>query len=268
MEQWSPSKKSEGGNSLYGSMIRQVKLAGGKVKGVLWYQGESDALGGKEDEYSKVFTHFIAEVRDDFQQRDLPFYLVQIGRVVGPVDPKGWNAVQEVQRLIPEKIANTAVVPVVDLELDDGIHVGTQGMKLRGETIGEDRLARTVQPRRRLVADQSRTGLRGANNTIHVKFKGVNTAVQADGKTLYGLWKSAHVPGFSIRKADGTDIPLIFEATTIGQPYDTLLLKLNGAIPKGAKLWHGYGLDPFCNLTDQHDMGVPVFGPIELDDVK
>ena len=44
MEQWNPAKKGEGGNSLYGSMLRQVKLAGGKVKGVLWYQGESDAM--------------------------------------------------------------------------------------------------------------------------------------------------------------------------------------------------------------------------------
>ena len=44
MEQWNPSKKEQGGHSLYGSMLRQVKAAGGKVKGVLWYQGESDAI--------------------------------------------------------------------------------------------------------------------------------------------------------------------------------------------------------------------------------
>ena len=44
MAQWDPAKKGEGGKSLYGSMLRQVKLAGGKVKGVLWYQGESDAI--------------------------------------------------------------------------------------------------------------------------------------------------------------------------------------------------------------------------------
>ena len=43
MEEWNPAKKEQGGNSLYGSMIRQVKEAGGKVRGVLWYQGESDA---------------------------------------------------------------------------------------------------------------------------------------------------------------------------------------------------------------------------------
>ena len=55
MEQWNPAKKGEGGNSLYGSFLRQVKLAGGKVKGVLWYQGESDASPrGLEDLCSRL----------------------------------------------------------------------------------------------------------------------------------------------------------------------------------------------------------------------
>ena len=38
-----PRQEGRGGQEPYGSMLRQVKLAGGKVKGVLWYQGESDA---------------------------------------------------------------------------------------------------------------------------------------------------------------------------------------------------------------------------------
>jgi sialate O-acetylesterase len=74
MEQWNPAKKEQGGNSLYGSMLRQVKLAGGKVRGVLWYQGESDAMGGAWKVYPKVFTDFIAAVRSDFGQPELPFY--------------------------------------------------------------------------------------------------------------------------------------------------------------------------------------------------
>ena len=83
MEQWNPAKKEQGGNSLYGSMLRQVKLAGGKVKGVLWYQGESDANGGRlRRSIPKVFSDFIAAVRSDFGQPELPFYYVQIGRFV------------------------------------------------------------------------------------------------------------------------------------------------------------------------------------------
>ena len=102
MEQWNPAKKDEGGNSLYGSMMRQFQLAGGKVKGVLWYQGESDAIGGDAwKSYPQVFSDFIAAVRSDFGQPELPFYFVQIGRFVRAGDPKGWNAVQEAQRRSP-----------------------------------------------------------------------------------------------------------------------------------------------------------------------
>ena len=85
MEQWNPAKKDEGGKSLYGSMMRQFQLAGGKVKGVLWYQGESDAGGDAAKSYPQVFTRFIAAVRSDFGQPELPFYL----RPDRPVRPRG-----------------------------------------------------------------------------------------------------------------------------------------------------------------------------------
>src|SRR5271157_891953 len=141
MEQWNPAKKNEGGNSLYGSMLRQVQLAGGKVKGVLWYQGESDAMGSDAWKiYHRVFADFIASVRADLNQPDLPFYYVQIGRFINGTDPRGWNAVQEVQRRLPERVPNTAVVSVIDLELDDSFHVGTHGLKRAGA-----RLARIAE---------------------------------------------------------------------------------------------------------------------------
>ena len=75
MEQWNPAKKEQGGDSLYGSMLRQVKLAGGKVRGVLWYQGESDAMGGGWKVFPKVFSDFIAAVRSDFGQPELAVLL-------------------------------------------------------------------------------------------------------------------------------------------------------------------------------------------------
>ena len=53
----------------------------------------------------------------------------------------------------------------------------------------------------------------------------------------------------------------------MGKAPDTVVLKLNGAVPEKSFLWYGYGLDPYCNLTDEADMAVPVFGPIALDEV-
>ncbi len=296
MEQWNPGKKDEGGRSLYGSMMRQFQLAGGKVKGVLWYQGESDANGEAARRYPDVFARFIASVRSDFGQPELPFYYVQIGRFVRAGDPRGWNAVQEAQRLLAERVPNTAVISVIDLELDDAIHVGTQGLKRAGH-----RLARIAE--RELFGQIGATTptldrvTSGPHNTLLVRFKGVNMAGQPAGPRPgpmmrmgammgsggpgmgapmnqvpsysagepagLGLRPERHIAGFSIRKEDGSEIPLIFEAC-VGQARDTVILKLTGAIPPGAVLWHGYGTDPYCNLTDSLDMAVPVFGPIPL----
>ena len=283
MGQWDPAKKDEGGKSLYGSMIRQVNLAGGQVKGVLWYQGESDANEKAAEAYPKAMEDFIAAVRRDFGQSDLPFYLVQIGRVIRAGDPKAWKAVQEAERLLPGKVANTAVVSIIDLELDDGIHVGTQGLKHAGARLAKIAL-RDLYGQAGATMPTLERVTRGSGNTLVVKFKDVNRAPDAMGgrgsganaaspttpgkqATMRGLQPARHVAGFSIRTADGSDVPLIFEAM-VGPSRDAVILKFTGKIPEGASLWYGWGFDPFCNLVDALDMAVPVFGPIALDPIK
>ena len=159
---------------------------------------------------------------------------------------------------------NTAVVTGVDLELDDGIHVGTQGLKRIGQ-----RLARIAQ--RELFGQIGATTptfdrvVKGPGNTLVVKFKGVNLTQGNTG--AFGLYPSRNIRGFSIRQEDGVEIPLIFDAA-VATARDTVLLKLSGKIPEKASLWYGHGFDPACNLIDAFDMAVPVFGPIALDDIK
>jgi sialate O-acetylesterase len=312
MAQWDPAKKGEGGNSLYGSFLRQAQLAGGKFKGVLWYQGESDAGGEAWKIYPRVFADFIASVRSDLGQQELPFYYVQIGRFVNSSDPKGWNAVQEAQRRLPERVPNTAVVSVIDLELDDLIHVGTQGLKRTGQRLARIALRELFGQVGATTPTLDRVS-RGSNNSLILKFKGVNMRLgsgqparmaamgampggpggsMASGPGMgmgggamgglmmasggaspslgepsgLGLRPERHIAGFSIRKEDGTPIPLIFEAA-VGKARDTVVLKLVGPIPAKSFLWYGHGLDPYCNLVDGADMAAPVFGPIDLDEV-
>ena len=305
MEQWSPAKKDKGGDSLYGSMLRSVKLAGGKAKGLLWYQGESDAMNPDAAKvYAQTFGDFIAAVRDDLGQPDLPFYFVQIGRFVNGGSPRDWNAVQDAERVLAERVPNAAVVASIDLELDDGIHVSTPGQKRLGR-----RLARIAE--RELFGQVGATtptfdrANKGPRNTLVVKFKGVNiipemnagrpggpngrdgmrgpdglgmTPMQAQpppsaadsaahqGRVV-GLSPRRHIAGVSIRKEDGEEIPLIFDAA-VGPARDAVVLKLNKPLPPKSFLSYGHGFDPYCNLVDALDMAVPVFGPIPLDDVK
>ncbi|WP_165067865.1 sialate O-acetylesterase [Paludisphaera rhizosphaerae] len=289
MAQWNPAKKDEGSKSLYGSMMRQIQLAGGRVKGVLWYQGESDQTPEASLIFERTFADFIGAVRADLGQADLPFYFVQIGRFTIHGDSTGWNRVQEAQRVLPDRLSNTAVVSVIDLELDDPIHVGAQGLKRAGA-----RLAKIAQRQQfGLIGASTPTFDRvalGPNNTLEVKFRGVNR-LDAGGPNSFnvpgtlgvmtvgglrpgslaipdagGLKPATHIAGFSVRKADGSAIPLIYEAR-VGVSRDSVVLKTFGAIPPGSFLWYGYGYDPYCNLTDSADMAVPVFGPVPLDPI-
>lgn len=294
MGQWSPAKRGEGGGSLYGSMLRQVNLAGGRVKGVLWYQGESDANPNDAPAYAKTFADFITAVRDDLRQPELPFYYVQIGRFINGGDPKHWDSVRDDQRRLVERLPNTAVVTGVDLELDDFIHVGTQGLKRLGKRLAKVALREVYGGQAGATTPTLDRVNKGAGNTLILKFKDVNMAApNAQGRsspmgggmgvmngmmggmpespgqarTVRGLEPDTHVAGFSVRKEDGTEIPLIFEAA-VGPAQDTVVLKLGGPVPEKAFLWYGHGYNPFCNLTDAQDMAVPAFGPIPLDDLK
>jgi sialate O-acetylesterase len=277
MTEWDPTKKDQGRRSLYGSMLLQIKNAGGRIKGLLWYQGEAEANETNLKKYPQVFPAFIAAIRDDLHQPDLPFYLVQIGRYAALNEParKYWNGVQEIQRRIPEQIRYTAVVAGIDLELDDFIHIGTQGLERVGRRLALVAL-RELYGRAGATAPNLEQVARGPDQTLIVKFKGVNmradpertsNASGAREPVRIGLGPARHISGFSIRNEEGAEIVPIFDAA-VGVSHDTVVLNLVGEIPKKAQLWYGHGRNPYCNSTDSLDMAVPVFGPIALDDVK
>jgi carbohydrate esterase-like sialic acid-specific acetylesterase/stress responsive alpha/beta barrel protein len=255
MEQWSPAARDQGGASLYGSMRKQVKNAGGKVKGVLWYQGESDANPQAAALFTDRFKDLVAAFRADLASPQLPFYYVQIGRFVRQGDPEPWNRIQELQRLAEKEITGTAMVPVIDLALDDLIHVGTPGLKRAGR-----RLARIAHadlfgaPHLGRGPRLSGIEVRGDGRAIRIKYEGVN------GRLL----PADRVEGFSLRKKDSSEIKTIFNAAVDPASPDTVVLKLQDPLPEGAYLSYGFGLDPIANLTDGEDMAAPVFGPLEV----
>jgi hypothetical protein len=135
MDQWSPALKDQGGASLYGGMVRRFQAVGGRVTGVLWYQGESDANPKAAPLFEQKFVDLIKAIRADFNQPDLPFYYVQIGRYVNATNLDEWHAVQDAQRRVESMLPNIAMTHCADCELDDGIHVGTDSQPLLGRRL-------------------------------------------------------------------------------------------------------------------------------------
>jgi hypothetical protein len=90
--------------TLYRNMLNSISVAGGgspvgAVKGILWYQGCSDADGELAATYLERFTRMAARLRADLRDPDLPLLTVQLNRVINAQTPdEGWSLVREAQR--------------------------------------------------------------------------------------------------------------------------------------------------------------------------
>jgi len=249
MSQWDPKLKNEGGKSLYGAMLRRFHKNGSKAAGLIWYQGESDADANLARIYTQKMKEFITALRKDTGNKSLPLAMVQIGRVVGWGDSSPWNSIQEQQRKFPDTIKNCTVVPAVDLALDDGIHISGKDQCRLGV-----RLARAVYGRKggitvkRIFRDKKFPKM---IQNIIVEFNNISGKLESPGRPS----------GFSLSYQNQTGFIYSIELRknrVILKPSvpDTNLGKMD--------LWYGHGTDPYCNIVDEADQGIPVFGPVRL----
>ena len=248
MQQWDPALRDQGGESLYGATRERFRAVGGKVAGILWYQGESDANPTDAAKYAQRMTTLIQSFRADFQAPNLPFYLVQLGGFV--TEPSqdmliGWNQVREIQRTLPETLANVGMVAAIDLGLDDGIHIDTQSLKTLGKRLAAIALGKPAPALKS-------TAFEASNGWLRVSFDHVQGGLKAAGRPT----------GFSLRDADGRDIPLIYKVILDGS--DALLKITEPTALSGVNLWYGWGLEPYVNLTDAAGAAVPAFGPVRI----
>ena len=258
MDQWDPALKDQGGESLYGSMLRRFRAVGGSVRGVLWYQGESDANPQAAAAFRLKFENFVTAVRTDFKQPELPFYYVQIGRHVSGTNVADWNAVQTAQLQAESEIPHSGMVAALDLSLDDGIHIGTQDLKRIARRLA-NLVCQDLFPRMQTYGELKRgprpLAAKFSEGMVKVSFSGVNTRLQGEGR----------ISGFSIHDQDGKLVPAIYKARVDPAEASTVLLYVQGTLPQNAAVWYGYGKDPYCNVRDAEDMAVPAFGPVRIE---
>ena len=246
MQQWDPASKGQGGHSLYGATLERVKAVGGKVAGILWYQGESDANPTDAALYESRMTTLVQSFRADLGQPDLPFYYVQLGGFVTDPDPglvSGWNSVRESQRTWQSSLSNVGMVSAIDCGLDDGIHIDTAGLKTLGKRLAAVASGQPAPALKSVAFEPDRGWLR-------VSFDHVQGTLQAHGRPA----------GFTLRDAGGRELPLIYKITLDGP--DALLKITDPAGLPGASLWYGWGLAPYCNVTDATGAAVPALGPV------
>lgn len=96
-----------------------ARIGNVKVKGVVWYQGESDAYN--EDavkRYEELFRLMARSWRDNFKNSQLPFFIIQLPSF----NSEYWVNMRNIQNRIVRKLPYTYMVPTIDLGDRNNIH--------------------------------------------------------------------------------------------------------------------------------------------------
>ncbi|KAF1797801.1 SGNH hydrolase-type esterase domain-containing protein [Mucor lusitanicus] len=124
--------------TLYGAMMARIKAVGGRIAGILWYQGESDTTVAEDAlTYRDRFRLWMDTLRQDLRDPTLPIAFVQIGPHAIDVGEmrKNWKLVQLAQFELMMEQGYSAGVASIDCSLDDRLHLSAAGLKVVGKRL-------------------------------------------------------------------------------------------------------------------------------------
>ncbi|CAN5905563.1 sialate O-acetylesterase [soil metagenome] len=112
------------GNARPGNIFNGVvyPTLGYGMKGVIWYQGESNA--GRAWEYAQLFPYMIEQWRAEWKQGDFPFYWVQLADFLAESAEPGdssWAELRESQTKT-QSLANSGQAVIIDIGEGKDIH--------------------------------------------------------------------------------------------------------------------------------------------------
>jgi sialate O-acetylesterase len=94
------------------------------IKGVIWYQGETNAQRGFQ--YREMFPAMISAWREAWGQGDFPFYWAQLADFLeesnGPFNECDWAELREAQTMTQDRLPNTGEAVIIDLGEARDIH--------------------------------------------------------------------------------------------------------------------------------------------------
>ncbi len=235
------------GGFLYNAML--APLAPCTVRGVIWYQGESNA--DRSAQYRTLFKDLIGAWRMALRNDDLPFLFVQLAAFGeasdDPNKASNWAALREAQEAALE-LPHTYMVPAIDIGDARRIH------PLNKQEVGR-RLGLTAL--RDIFHDTS----------VAVSFPAFDTLELKDGKAIVSF-KNAE----GLKTANGKDITAFAVCGADGK-YEWAKATIADAkvilscekVPAPVAVRYAWGDNPTVNLVDAH--GFPVL-PFRTDRSK
>lgn len=115
---WHPDPNVWAPAVLFNAMI--APLTPFPIRGVIWYQGESNSSAERRFTYERLFQTLIRDWRTRWAQDDLPFLFVQLANFTS-TPAEDWAEVREAQRRALA-LRNTAMAVTIDIGDPEDVH--------------------------------------------------------------------------------------------------------------------------------------------------
>lgn len=239
------------GNARPGNLYQGVlhPVIGYGIKGVIWYQGETNA--SRAWEYRTLFPHLIQEWRKAWKQGDFPFYWVQLADFKDEVATPGesdWAELREAQTLAM-KLPKTGQAVIIDLGEARDIHP-------KSKQFVAARLARWA-----LANDYGKSLVHRSPEMKEITIEGGKARVKLN---LYGgklrPFDTNAIQGFAIC---GEDHVWVAANAKIHQPDQIEVSSAN--VPNPIAVRYAWANNPVVNLTNEQ--GLPLT-PFRSDDFR
>jgi sialate O-acetylesterase len=230
---WMPS-------GLYNAMI--APLTRFPIRGVIWYQGESNASRERAPLYARLFGTMIQDWRRAWGQGDFPFLFVQLANF--KTGDARWPELRESQRQTLA-LANTGMAVTIDIGTPDNIHpknkqdVGLR-LALAARAIAYGEKIEYSGPMFRQATPEG--------NTMRIRFDHTGSGLVAKGGSLLG---------FEIAGEDGKFVPAsaVIDGTTV--------MASSNSVARPAQVRYGWKDDPRCNLYNVEGLPASPFSSRE-----
>lgn len=233
---WRPVPNSWAPGALFNAMISPLTRF--PIRGVIWYQGESNSSLDRSFLYERLFQTLIRDWRDKWAQGDFPFLFVQIANFKSVSED--WAAIREAQRR-SLALRNTAMAVTIDIGNPDNVHPTNKqdvGLRLalaaRAVAYGE-RIEYSGPLFRQVTREE---------HALRVWFDHAASGLQA---------KHPELRGFEIAAADGKFVPA--EAHIEG----STVLVSSSAVDAPVQVRYGWANSPDCDLFNREGLPASPF---------
>lgn len=146
------------------------------IKGVIWYQGESNAHNYEVHE--KLFRLLVGSWRENWNDPDLPFYYVQLSSI----DRPSWPWFRDSQRRLMDEIPHTGMA--VSSDYGDSLDVHPKNKRPIGERLAHWALNRTYDKKQVVPSGPLFRSVDFREDAAYVSFDYADGLHTADGRPI------------------------------------------------------------------------------------